>query len=63
MTSVQSAPDVSAQNSARPQPVNPIVVIGAIGLAAEVIDGLAEGDTVVVHPSDKVTDGVEVIRR
>ena len=37
MTSVQSAPDVSAQNPARPQPINPIVVIGAIGLAAEVI--------------------------
>jgi hypothetical protein len=37
MTSVQSAPDVSAQNPARPQPINPIVVIGAIGLAAEVM--------------------------
>ncbi len=28
--------------------------------AAEVINGLSEGDTVVVHPSDQVTDGVNV---
>jgi hypothetical protein len=37
MTSAPSAPDVSAQNPARPQPVNPTVVIGAVALAAEVI--------------------------
>jgi HlyD family secretion protein len=30
---------------------------------AEVLDGLEEGDEVVVHPSDKVADGVAVRRR
>jgi HlyD family secretion protein len=43
--------------------MRPVKVGKKNGLAAEVIDGLAEGDTVVVHPSDKVTNGVEVIRR
>jgi HlyD family secretion protein len=43
--------------------MRPVKVGKKNGLAAEVIDGLAEGDTVVVHPSDKVTDGVEVVRR
>jgi HlyD family secretion protein len=33
------------------------------GLAAEVIEGLADGDTVVVHPGDRVANGVPVIRR
>jgi HlyD family secretion protein len=33
------------------------------GLAAEVVDGLALHDTIIVHPSDKVGDGVEVVRR
>ncbi|MBI3864014.1 MAG: efflux transporter periplasmic adaptor subunit [Planctomycetia bacterium] len=32
-------------------------------LAAEVIDGLSAGDTVVVHPSDKVSDGVPITPR
>lgn len=30
---------------------------------AEVIDGLAEGDTVVLHPSDRVVDGAKVEMR
>jgi HlyD family secretion protein len=30
---------------------------------AEVLDGIDEGDTVIVHPSDKVTDGVKVAPR
>lgn len=30
------------------------------GLHAEVIEGLSEGDTVVVHPSDKIVDAVRV---
>jgi len=33
------------------------------GLEAEVLDGLAEGDEVVTHPGDNVTDGAEVKRR
>ncbi len=32
-------------------------------LAAEAIEGLSAGDTVVVHPSDKVTDGVQLAPR
>jgi HlyD family secretion protein len=30
------------------------------GLDAEVLDGLKDGDRVVLHPSDRVTDGVAV---
>jgi HlyD family secretion protein len=30
------------------------------GLEAELLDGLAEGDQVVLHPSDQIEDGVEV---
>jgi HlyD family secretion protein len=33
------------------------------GLETEVTGGLAEGDTVVLHPSDRVKDGVRVARR
>ena len=33
------------------------------GLAAEVLGGIAEGDQVLVHPSDKISDGVMVAQR
>jgi HlyD family secretion protein len=33
------------------------------GLEAEVLDGLAEGDQVVLHPSDRIEEGVEVRQR
>ncbi len=33
------------------------------GLAAEVVEGLQQGDLVVVHPGDKVAEGVAVARR
>jgi HlyD family secretion protein len=33
------------------------------GLEAEVVEGLAEGDQVVVHPSDQIEDGVTVRQR
>lgn len=33
------------------------------GLETEVLNGLREGDTVVVHPSDRVKDGVRVTSR
>jgi HlyD family secretion protein len=32
-------------------------------LAAEVLEGLSEGDTVIVHPSDKIANGVAIKRR
>lgn len=32
-------------------------------LNAEVLEGLSEGDEVVMHPSDQVVDGVRVVRR
>ena len=44
-------------------------VLTAVGLGhrnsryAEVLDGLAAGDVVVLHPSDRVTDGVAVAAR
>jgi HlyD family secretion protein len=40
------------------------VEIGArSGFEAEVLEGLAEGDTVIIHPSEQVSDGVRVSRR
>ncbi|HEX9734928.1 MAG TPA: efflux transporter periplasmic adaptor subunit, partial [Thermoanaerobaculia bacterium] len=33
------------------------------GLAAQVLDGLAEGESVIVHPSDAIEDGVAVVER
>jgi len=33
------------------------------GLEAEILDGLAEGDQVVLHPGDQIEDGVEVRQR
>ena len=33
------------------------------GLEAEVLDGSAAGDEVVVHPSDQIEDGVHVRQR
>jgi HlyD family secretion protein len=33
------------------------------GIEAEVLDGLAEGDVVIAHPSDKVVDGIRVRQR
>ncbi len=32
-------------------------------VAAEVLEGLAAGDIVITHPSDKITDGVMVHQR
>jgi HlyD family secretion protein len=43
--------------------LRPIKVGKKNGLAAEVIDGLSESDSVVVHPGDKVAHGVQVVRR
>lgn len=33
------------------------------GLEAEIVDGLAEGERVVLHPSDRVVDGVRIVDR
>jgi len=33
------------------------------GLEAEIVEGLAEGDQVVLHPSDQIEDGVKVRQR
>ena len=33
------------------------------GLEAEVIDGLSENEVVIVHPSDQITDGLQVVKR
>jgi len=43
--------------------LRPVKVGKKNGLAAEVVEGLTNHDAVVVHPSDKVADGVQVIRR
>lgn len=31
---------------------------GRTGLAAQVLEGLSEGDTVIIHPSDQIADGI-----
>jgi HlyD family secretion protein len=41
----------------------PVRVGHSNGVDAEVLEGLAPGDRVVMHPSDRVTDGVEVVGR
>lgn len=33
------------------------------GLQAQVLEGLAEGDPIIVHPGDKVSDGIAVVPR
>jgi HlyD family secretion protein len=33
------------------------------GIEAEVIEGLSEGDEIVLHPSDQIEDGVKVKQR
>jgi HlyD family secretion protein len=40
--------------------LRPVVVGQQAGLAAQVVDGLAEGETVIVHPGNDVTDGGRV---
>ncbi len=42
---------------------SPVQVGRNNGLEAEILDGLAEGDAVVLHPSDKISDGVAVVPR
>ncbi|MBS0265712.1 MAG: HlyD family efflux transporter periplasmic adaptor subunit [Planctomycetes bacterium] len=41
----------------------PVTIGKKSALDAEVFEGLSEGDTVIVHPSDKVADGVEITPR
>ncbi len=51
---------VDRDGRARLQPV----VIGQMnGIEAQVLEGLAAGDLVVVHPSDRVSDGARVVAR
>ncbi len=33
------------------------------GLEAEILEGLSQGDTVVLHPSDQIQDGVRIRQR
>jgi HlyD family secretion protein len=33
------------------------------GLEAEIVEGLAEGDKVVLHPSDQMEEGIQVVQR
>jgi HlyD family secretion protein len=43
--------------------LTPVEVGQRNGLEAEVLAGLAPGDRVILHPSDQVADGVEVVAR
>jgi HlyD family secretion protein len=43
--------------------VHPVTLGRKSPLAAEVVEGLSQNDTVVVHPSDKVADGIEIVPR
>jgi HlyD family secretion protein len=33
------------------------------GIETQILEGLSPGDRVVLHPSDRVTNGVEVVGR
>lgn len=43
--------------------LRPVRIGERTGIEAQVVDGLREADTVIVHPSDAVADGVRVTRR
>ncbi|MFO0876167.1 MAG: HlyD family efflux transporter periplasmic adaptor subunit [Gemmataceae bacterium] len=43
--------------------LRPVTVGPGNGLEAEVVEGLSEGDSVVLHPSDRVRDGVAIVPR
>lgn len=43
--------------------LRPIKVGHNNGLEAEILDGLAEGEQVVLHPGDKIKDGVAIVPR
>ncbi len=43
--------------------LQPIVLGHQNSLESEIVIGLAKGDRIVLHPSDQVTDGVEVFER
>jgi HlyD family secretion protein len=43
--------------------LQPVEIGQRNGLEAQVLGGLSESDTVILHPSDDVMDGVEVTRR
>lgn len=43
--------------------LRPVEIGRRNGLEAEVLSGLSVGDEVVIHPSDKIRDGVQVVRR
>lgn len=43
--------------------LQPVEIGHRNGLAAEVVKGLGENDVVVVHPSDKISDGAKVIAK
>jgi HlyD family secretion protein len=41
----------------------PVRIGHSNGLEAEVLEGLAEGEQVVLHPSDKIKDGTAIAPR
>jgi HlyD family secretion protein len=43
--------------------LTPVQIGHTTGLEAEVLDGLQPGDRVVLHPSDRVKDGVPIVGR
>ena len=43
--------------------LQPVRIGQRTGLEAEVLEGLAESDRVIVHPSDDVVDGIDVVQR
>lgn len=43
--------------------LRPVEIGRRNGLEAEVLSGISEGETLIVHPSDEVADGVEVVSR
>jgi HlyD family secretion protein len=43
--------------------LRPVEIGHRNSLAAEVIEGIVQGDQVIMHPTDQITDGVEIVPR
>jgi HlyD family secretion protein len=43
--------------------LTPVTLGHSNGLEVEVVEGLSPGETIVLHPSDRVKDGVKVVGR
>jgi len=43
--------------------LTPVQVGQKTGLAAQIVEGLSAGDRVIIHPGDRVSNGVDIVVR